>query len=181
MCEPTTIIMGASLVLSAIGVGVQAYGQKKEQEAANKAAEYNASMYERNAQIAQMQKTDALERGKVAEKQFRLKISKLQGEQRADFGASGVVVDTGSPLDIALDTAEQGELDALTIRHNAAMEAWGFQNQSDEFISNASMVRATKRSPGFAAGTTLLTGAGQIAGQAATYSALSKGSAKAGV
>lgn len=184
MCEPVTIIAGTALVLSAVGVGVQAYGQYKEQKAANKAAEYNAQMMERNAQIAGMQAENALQRGEVAEKQHRLRVSKFIGEQRAGFGASGAVVDIGSPLDVVLDTAEQGELDALTIRHNVAMEAWGLRNQQDEFISQASMIRATKRSPGFAAGTTLLTGAGQIAGQAATYGYMSGGggtAAKAGV
>lgn len=183
MCEPLTILATTAIVTSAIGVGVSAYGQYKEGQAANKAAEYNAQVMERNAQVAGMQQQNALERGDVAEKQHRLRVSRLIGEQRAGFGASGVVVDTGSPLDVVMDTAEQGELDALTIRHNAAMEAWGYRNQQDEFISNASMTRATKRSPGFAAATTLLTGAGQVAGQAASYGYMSQGggTTKAGV
>lgn len=182
MCEPVSIIAGSALVLSAIGVGVQAYGQAKEQSAANRAAEYNAQMMERNAQIARYQAADAEARGQLAEKQHRLQVANLIGEQRSGFGASGVLVDTGSPLDIVLDTAEQGEFDALTIRHNAAMEVWGYGNQEAESIANASLYRSTKRSPGFAAGTTLLTGAGQVAGQAATYGYMKQsGTAKAGV
>lgn len=182
MCEPTTIIMGASLALSAIGVGVQAYSANKEAKAANAAAEYNASIQERNATIAGIRANDAIARGDIEEKKYRLQVSKLVGEQRSEYGASGVVVDTGSPLDVNLDTVEQGELDALTIRHNASIEAWGLRNQAEEAIGNASLYRATRRSPAVAAGTTLLSGAGQIAGQAANYAYLSKGgAAKAGV
>lgn len=181
MCEPLTILATTALVTSAIGVGVQAYGAQKEQKAANKAAEYNAQIMERNSQIAGMQADNALQRGEVAEKQHRLRVSKLIGEQRAGFGASGAVVDTGSALDVVMDTAEHGELDALTIRHNAAMEAWGYRNQGADYTAQASLSRFSKRSPGFAAGTTLLTGAGQIAGQAASYGYMAQGGAKAGV
>lgn len=183
MCEPMTIIAGAGLVMSAIGVGTQAYAANKEAKAANAAAEYNASIQERNAEIANIQANDAIARGDIAEKQYRLGVSKMVGEQRASMGASGVVVDTGSALDVNLDTVEQGELDALTIRHNASLEAWALKNQAAESIGNASLFRATKRSPGMAATSTLLTGGGQIAGQAANYGYLSKGGsiAKAGV
>lgn len=179
MCEPTTILYAGALIISAIGVGVQAYGKKQDQEAANKAAEYNATILERNAQIADMQVENARQRGELEEKQFRLSLSKLKGEQRASFGASGAVVDTGSPLDVLLDTAEQGEFDALTIRHNAAVEAWGYGNQASDYRSQAVLTRFSKKSPSFAATSTLLTGAGQIAGQAASYKAA--GAAKAGV
>lgn len=183
MCEPTTIIAGVGLVISAIGVGTQAYAANKEAKAANAAAEYNATIQERNAQINNIRADDAIKRGDIAEKQYRLQVSKMVGDQRSEYGASGVVVDTGSPLDVNLDTVEQGELDALTIRHNASIEAWGLRNQAEESVANASLFRATKRSPGFAATSTLLTGAGQIAGQAANYGYLSKGggTAKAGV
>jgi hypothetical protein len=184
MCEPVSIIAGAALVVSVIGAGVQAYGASKETAAANQAAEYNAQLMERNARIADMQAADATARGDVAEKQFRLQVSKLKGSQRSDFASSGVVVDTGSPLDVALDTTEQGELDALTIRHNASVEAWGYKNQAAESISQASLYRSTYRSASAAGATSLLTSTGQIAGQAATYGYLKSGSgtaAKAGV
>lgn len=182
MCEPVTILATSALVLSAAGVGLQAYSNYQETKAENAAAEYNAQLLERNAQIADMQAQQAAQRGELEEKQFRLRLSQFKGEQRASFGASGAVVDTGSPLDVLVDTAEQGELDALTIRHNAAIEVWGIRNQSAGYRAESSLYRAKKRSPGFAAGTTLLTGAGQIAGQAASYGyASAGGAAKAGV
>lgn len=171
MCDPITLTVLATtaIVTSAIGVGVSAYGNYQQTKAANSAAEYNAQLQKRNADVADMQAKDAIQRGEVEEKQFRLNVSKLKGQQRAGFGASGAVVDSGSSLDVLKDTAEFGELDALTIRHNAAVEAWGFKNQAANFTGQADLSRLQKRSAGFAAGSTLITGAGQVAGQATTY------------
>jgi hypothetical protein len=48
------------------------------------------------------------------------------GTQRAEFAAQGVDVGSGSAVDVQKDTAYQGEIDALTLRTNAAREAWGY-------------------------------------------------------
>jgi hypothetical protein len=39
---------------------------------------------------------------------------------------------SGTALDLLGDTAQIGEEDALTIRNNAAREAWGYRNQANE-------------------------------------------------
>jgi hypothetical protein len=80
--------------------------------------------------------------------------------------ASGVLVDEGSPLAILQDTAIQGELDALTIRSNAAQEAWSFRTQAGGFTAQAGLSRAKKRDPGAALTGTLLTGTSRLATRA---------------
>ena len=164
MCEPTTLAITA-LTLSAIGTGVSAYAANQEVKAANKAAEYNAQIQERNAQIADIQAKDAEARGAVEEKQYRLKLQQLQGSQRAAAAGSGVLVDVGSPFDVLNDTVSYGELDALTIRRNAAVEAWGYRNQGVDYRQQANLSRSQKGSAALATTSTLLTGTSRLASQ----------------
>jgi len=165
MClDPVTMM----LVITAISTGVQAYGAYQEQQATNKAAEYRADMLDRNAKNADIQAKDSERRGDLEAQQHRLKVSQLQGEQKTAFASSGVVVDEGSALGASLETAHMGELDALTLKRNASMEAWGYKNEAADYRGQASLTRATKRNPWMAAGTTLLTGASKMSSQYAS-------------
>jgi len=156
MCEP-------GLIIGAVGTLVGAFAQKQAVEADNKAMEYNAQMQERNATIAQQQSQDAQIRGQEEETRHRQRVSQLKGTQRSALAASGVQVDTGSAFDVIEDTTRSGELDALSIRHNAGMETWGHQVQSSNYQGQAGLARAQKRSPGMAFGTSLLTGGSRLA------------------
>ena len=63
----------------------------------------------------------------------------------ADLGASGVDVNSGSALDILSDNAAVAALDAKTIRHNAANEAFGYREQARNQRVNAMMGRNAAR------------------------------------
>lgn len=88
-----------------------------------------------NARISEMQARDALKRGHEAEGISRQKTKKLIGSQRAALAAQGIRVDYGSAQDIQQEAQDIGELDALTIKNNAAREAFGFMQEA----SNSSM------------------------------------------
>lgn len=91
----------------------------------------NAAIEDFNARMSEAKARDALYRGAEEEKKQRLGIRGLIGSQRASFAAQGLELDLGSALDVQTDTAYQGELDALTIRTNAARESWGFQVEAE--------------------------------------------------
>jgi hypothetical protein len=93
--------------------------------AAKKAGEYNA-------QVAELQAQDALDRGKVAEGNYRQGVKVLEGSQTADFAGQNVDVGTGSPVDVKADTAYLGELDAQQIRLDSQREAWGYKVQAQQ-------------------------------------------------
>jgi hypothetical protein len=59
------------------------------------------------------------------------------------------------------DTRMMSELDAQTIRNNAAREAWGLNQQSSQLVEQA---RQAERAGRLAAGATLLGGLGNAAG-----------------
>lgn len=125
MCEPATIIMGVTAVMGAV--------------AAKKQADYGQDIANNNAIISQQKADDALERGEESERRHREQVEALKGQQRSALAANGVVLDDGSALDILADTAEQGELDALTIRHNAQSEATDYLNQAGGFSAQGEM------------------------------------------
>lgn len=156
-----------------VGASASAYSAYTQTKAANAAAEYNAKIQERNAQIAEMQAKDAEARGKLDEKKQRQKIAMTIGAQKNAAAAAGVVIDDGSIVDNMNDTVKYGELDALTVRRNAAMEAWGFRNQAANYQADAGLSLMSKRSAGTAAATTFL---GSIGSQAGTLSSVGGGS-----
>lgn len=128
-----------ALVLSLAGTGLSAWGQwragkeaKKVGEAQRDAAESSAGLSDYNANVAELQAADAVDRGEEAEQQYRSTIRRTVATQRVGFAASNIDVGFGSALDVQADVAYLGELDALTIRTNAAREAWGYQVQAQD-------------------------------------------------
>ena len=146
--------MGANAAVSAValGAGVNAFGKMRAGNEAN-------TLYQRNAQLADWQAADALQRGKIDEKKQRRVTEQVIGSQRAGLAAQGVDVNRGSALDVQADAAYLGELDALTIRHNAAKEAWGYGVQAQDFRTKG---RIAQREGQFGAFSTLLGSAGSI-------------------
>jgi len=116
--------------LMALGTGFSAVGQQQ----AGKAEAENLKF---NQQVAGGQAQDAIARGEVEERRYRTSIRQLIGEQRASMSAQGLDVSFGSALDLQLDVAYYGELDALTIRNNAAREAWGYRMQGAGYAQEA--------------------------------------------
>lgn len=157
MCEPTTLMV-AAVGLSAISAGVSAYGAYTQQDAANKAAEYNAKVAERNKTIADMQAEQVKKQGEIDARNYKQQVSALKGSQRAGYAGSGVLVDAGTPFQVGEDTSVLGELDAMTIKRNAARQAWGYQVQGMNYASEGELSRLSKRSALLSGGTSLASG-----------------------
>lgn len=126
-----------SLAAGAIGTGVSVMGQRWQQQALQQAgamqgaqAVYAGQVARQNQTSAQQQgerqAADAKARGEVAEASRRRLMGQQIGEQTARLAGQGTDLE-GSPTDILGDTAAAGEFDALTIRSNAAREAYGYK------------------------------------------------------
>jgi hypothetical protein len=136
-----------------IGAGMGAAGDMEQGKIDEATAETN-----RRLSIAQA--NDALLRGSIEEQRYRREVAQIVGGQKAAFGQRNVAV-SGTALDLLSDTAQIGEEDALTIRNNAAREAWGYRNQANE----ASRWGANAKSNAYGrAGSTLLTSGAQAYG-----------------
>jgi len=158
------------LVLTAASTLVGAAGQKQQADASAAASNYNSKVQDMNATLSERRARDALERGKLEEQQKRNEVAQISGRQKAGMAANGVDLSFGSPLDVLVDTATMGELDALTIRSNSAREAYDYRVQAVNGRADANLSRmnasATKKGGNLAAFGTLLSGAGKAYGQA---------------
>jgi hypothetical protein len=135
-------------VLTALSVATQVYGQVKQGQAAKKTGELQkessdsqAQVLDYNANVADLQAKDAVERGAEAENRFRAQIRGTIGTERAGFAAGNIDVSFGSAVDVQGDAAFLGELDALTLRTNAAREAWGYKVQATDIRHRAAVTR----------------------------------------
>lgn len=107
----------------------------------------NKKTLEQNRTLLETQKRDALTRGNTAmENQFE-KTRQTVGAQRADMGASGFDVNSGSNAQVQTQTAAVGERDLQTLRSNMLKEAWGYDvqigninNQLDALETNQTLL-----------------------------------------
>ena len=103
------------------------------------AGKFNSRVNEINAQFAEDQALDAERRGRDDEEQLRLRIRQAIGTARAGYAGQGVDVSVGSAADAQAGIAYQGEKDAITIRNNAAREAWGYRVQGWNYKTQAKL------------------------------------------
>lgn len=141
--------MSAAIGLTVAGGLTTASGQ-------NQAGKYNQQVANVNAQIAEWQAEDALARGREQVTRQREYIRQLTGSQRARLAAQGIDIDSGSALDVQLDTARSGELDVLAIENAARREAWGYRVQAQDYRTRGAIARYEGRQA--AVGTLLTTG-----------------------
>lgn len=106
-------------------------------------ADFQGAQLDSNSIIARMQASRALQVGGINENRSRIATRQLIGTQRANMAAQGIDVNRkgDSSIDVQADTAGLGELDALTIRNNAALAAWGFNVQANDLSAQANMKR----------------------------------------
>lgn len=112
----------AQAALAGAGGLMGAAGAIQQGQAESVAAEMNAQQAERNA-------TMALARSAEQERRARIEGTKVLGDMRAGYGASGVTLE-GSPLDVLQESAQTAELDALNIRYEGQAQAVGFRNEA---------------------------------------------------
>ena len=133
-------------IASIVGTGMSVFGALQSGKAASDSAKYQAAVAANNATIAQQNATRAGQEGEqqafIAEQKNRAKVGALM----ADQAASGIDVNKGSALDIRQSEAQVGQLDAMTIRANAAQKAYGYQVDSASQTANAGMYKAEAKS-----------------------------------
>jgi len=169
-----TTLAAISLGVGAVGTGLSFVGQMSQQQAQQQAASaaqahavYQSQVARQNQALADRQAADALQRGQVAEENRRRATVLQIGQQTAGLAAQGTDLE-GSPTDILGDTAAAGELDAQTIKANAAREAYGYKVQGLGF-GNTAILESTRAAnsvytPNYlGAGGSLLAGASTLA------------------
>lgn len=156
---------GLSATMQVAGLAFSAYSAMNQSQATQDAANYNAAVARNNAQVAEWQANDAVERGNKAVQDHMRKAAALKGTQTASMAARGLDLSEGTPLNILTDTDLFAEIDSNTIKNNAAREAWGYRAQASNSRATGGLydMQAGNQNPMLAGAGTLLSGAGSVA------------------
>lgn len=128
-----------SAAATVIGGGISAYGAISSGQAAAGAASYQAEIQKNNATIADQNAARARAAGEAQVTAQRLKTAAAVGAIKNDEAASGLDVNSGSPLDVQSSAKELGELDAETTRNQAAVQAYGYQTAAAGNLASAQL------------------------------------------
>lgn len=170
----------AGAILAGVGIGLGVIGTKKQERAAKAAGEaegqaydYKAAVAGYNADLARMQA--GLET-QVGDRNAR--ISQIQGSERlegakAKYAAGNIDTSSGSANTVLNDIDSFNKFDVLTIRNNAARQAWNYMNQAAGWEQNKrldELSAASVRKGGRAAAeASIISGASNIANQASRF------------
>ena len=172
----------ASIALTVASMAMQAYSAHQQGEAqaaeARYKADYAAKMAARNQSIVSQQIADQQNVSQIEEKQMRLKTEQTIGQARSDLSGSGVVLDTGSPLEVTQDVAAWGEWDVQQHRWDTAKKIWSMETEaasnsaaSQAYVGLQNMAASNASSAGiWGAGGSLLSGGATVADKWYTYS-----------
>jgi hypothetical protein len=119
-------------VIGAVGAATTAYGSYESGQATAASDSYQAQVAENNATLAKQQSKLDIQSGEIAAVDQGLKTKATIGSQKAQQGASGIDVNSGSAADVRAGTSEMGMVDVSTIRSNAAKKAY-----ADEVTANS--------------------------------------------
>ena len=149
---------------TAVGQGIQAGAAYKTTNARKSALDAQGRIDLNNAQIAEWQARQAETVGAQQEQTSQLRTAQAISTQRAEMGANGVDLGSGSATDVLSSSKVVGNIDALTIRDNASRAAWGYRQQGLNFTNDASMsfASADAVNPTLAAAGSLLGSASSV-------------------
>lgn len=160
-------------VVGAAGAGLNAYGSYESGQSQAAAASYQAQIAANNAITAQQNAKWDIQSGDIAATNEELKTRAQIGTAKANQGASGIDVNTGSSADVRSGMAETGTANALTQRSDAAKKAYSAQVEavSDTAQSKLDTMQATQAQEAGEIGGlgSLLSGASTVGGNYAKW------------
>lgn len=164
---------GAAFAISSGVQGLSTIGSTYAAASANRAeSDYKKSQYAIQQQMAEIQAKDAEARGQRSVESLRRQTKKLIGSQRTALAAQGINIESGSALDVQLDTAQLSAMDELAIKSNAYREAFGYRSQA---LQAGNAAAFTGMAANFQERSTILTGGQRfISGGLSDYAAWRK-------
>lgn len=162
-----------SIGTTILGTGVGMLGARATSDAQAQAAQYQAAVSRNNEVLAKQYADRAVYSGESKAEQMDYRTRQLLGTAKAAQAASGVDVNSGSPLDVRRSIAEVGELDKETIMFNAANEAFGYKVKALGFGADADLSKmksdAAITAGDYAVAGSLIGGASSVADKWAGY------------
>lgn len=133
------IVALASAGVSAVGAVTGAVGQYNAAQSQADMQRYQAQVAQNNAALDETKSNMASQQGEVDATAQGMKNRAQQGQIRAAIGASGVDPNTGSAAEVQSGAAALGMQDTMTVRSNAAKQAWGYKVEASNAENQATM------------------------------------------
>lgn len=127
MADPISAMAVASLVGTAVGGGVSAYGAYQGGQAQRNMFNYQSRVAQINAGIAGNQAQSEFAAGDIRAQQSGLKTGERMGLTRAGIAAGGLDLGSGSARRVLSSEAELGQFEQGTIRNTGFRQAYGYQ------------------------------------------------------
>lgn len=125
MCEPMTVAsIAVTAVSTAVGMYAQNQAQRTQAQSARAAAEYNAQVAANEAATQQQLARNEIQKGVADRERQQRQAARAMGEMRANMGASGFEMDSGSNESLLAESAQEHQYDSRIIMSNANQAAW---------------------------------------------------------
>lgn len=132
----------ASLALGAVGTGISAIGAMQSASATAAASRYQAQVAANNATIAQQYATSATEAGEAKAEATSLENRQKLGQIGAAQAASGLDVDTGSPVDVRSTQRAIGQLNVENVLQQGQQTAYGYRVQGTNYQAQSGLLQS---------------------------------------
>lgn len=177
MCEPMTVAsIAVTAVSTAVGMYAQNQAQRTQAQSARAAAEYNAQVAANEAATQQQLARNEIQKGIADRERQQRQAARAMGEMRANMGASGFEMDSGSNESLLAESAQEHQYDSQVIMSNANQAAWqhlvaanSAGNQQGFAQWQGSQADSGRGANGLAMAGTLLGGIGTGIGQYNSY------------
>jgi len=171
------ILQAGGVLNSAVGSFYAAKSQRYQLASQASSAEFQADIARLNARMAGAEAERALLAGERQIGRYTMQAGQQKAAATASLAARGVTAGVGSAAETMATADVIKEIDSMTINANAVRQAEAMRMQRVSFLNQAAMSDVTARnlmrmrktiSPEYAAMTSLLGGAGQVASSYAT-------------
>ena len=111
-------------ILAGIKIGIDFFSGLDDDAAEAKSGIANSAAFREEANTVELQGSEAIS-------SLRGEIGEIQGQQRAAFASSGVLINSGSAADVLDETIAVGNADAMTIKANTKRQAKALRDKAN--------------------------------------------------
>ena len=164
MADPLSI---ASMGMSAVGAGINAFGAIQSGAAQSQMYQYQAGVAETNQKIALQNRDYALNAGETEAVRYGMGAAQRGAQIKTGMSTSGMDIGSGSKADVQSSQQIVSGMDLGQIRNNAARKAYGYEVEAAQDTAQAGLyTRAAsdaESAGGIKAFGSLVSGAGSVA------------------
>ncbi|MDR2488773.1 MAG: hypothetical protein LBD42_04700 [Desulfovibrio sp.] len=120
-------MIAVTVISTAVSMYAQSESQRAQEKSAKAAATFNEQAAANEAATQQELAKNEISKGIAERERQQRQAARAMGQMRADMGASGFTMDSGSNLSLLAESAAEHQYDSAVISSNAEQAAWQHQ------------------------------------------------------